>query len=177
MYKKILCLLLGLFMFCGCDKSESVLRFHVVANSNSEIDQSVKMEIKDALYRNIATSIKDVTSVETGKEIIRNKESELINISNSILKSHNLDYETDIKIGRFDFPTKSYGDTVYPAGNYEAVRVELGKAEGENWWCVLFPPICFVDASTTDFDTGLEAKTIEFESIFKKIFTKVGKGL
>ncbi len=172
--KRLIMILAVCLALCGCTaKATETLRFHVVANSNSDFDQEVKIEVKNAVYEYIRGNLSGEDSMEETVAFVQDEKEELTEIANAVLKEKGADYEANIVIGRFEFPTKSYGEEVYPAGEYEAVKVELGKAQGENWWCVLFPPICFVDASNeTDIDSSFEEKEVEFVSIFSGWFNK-----
>lgn len=129
--------------------SSSVFRLHVIANSDSVEDQNLKYKVRDKILEYINTLI-DVNS---------NSKEEVINIVNqniAILKQvaqntvyeNGFNYNVNISIGNFYFPTKYYGDISLPAGYYDALRVEIGNAKGQNWWCVMFPPLCFVDVTS-----------------------------
>ena len=129
--------------------SSSVFRLHVIANSDSVEDQSLKYKVRDKILEYTNTLI-DVNS---------NSKEEVINIVNqniAILKKvaqntvyeNGFNYNVNISIGNFYFPTKYYGDISLPAGYYDALRVEIGNAKGQNWWCVMFPPLCFVDVTS-----------------------------
>lgn len=128
--------------------SDSVFRLHIIANSDSSADQELKLKVRDNIieYMNTLTSSssdkKDVISMvnyhlDSFKEIALNT-----------IKENGYNYDVNIEIGNFHFPTKSYGDISFPAGNYDALKIEIGDAIGQNWWCVLFPPLCFVNSST-----------------------------
>lgn len=128
--------------------SNAVFRLHIIANSNSEEDQSLKYKVRDNLINYMNTLCKDCTSKE---EIIKTCEENKVNfkkISDDTIQSEGFDYDTNIKIGHFMFPTKSYGDISLPSGMYDALRVEIGNSKGKNWWCVLYPSLCFVDMTS-----------------------------
>lgn len=126
--------------------NNKVIRFHVLANSDSNLDQQIKLKIKDKIINYVAPFLENSASLEESKSILISNEKNIINIANEILKEHGQTYTASVELGRFDFPVKSYGDIVFPSGKYDAFRVKLGKAEGKNWWCVMFPPLCFIDA-------------------------------
>ena len=130
------------------DISESVFRLHVIANSNSEEDQNLKYIVRDALISYMNNISKDASSKEEAISIARSHKDDFYNIAIDTIKDNGFDYDVKISIGNFSFPTKKYGDISLPAGYYDALKVEIGNASGENWWCVMFPPLCFVDVSS-----------------------------
>lgn len=128
--------------------SDSVFRLHIIANSDSSADQELKLKVRDNIinYMNTLTSSssdkKDVISM------VNNHLDSFKEIALNTIKGNGYNYDVNIEIGNFHFPTKSYGDISFPAGNYNALKIEIGDAIGQNWWCVLFPPLCFVNSST-----------------------------
>lgn len=130
------------------DIANSVFRLHVIANSDSKEDQDLKYKVRDNLLEymnsicsNCKTKDEAITLVEANKE-------EFKKIAENTIKNEGYSYSVNINIGNFEFPTKYYGDISLPAGYYDALRVEIGEAKGQNWWCVMFPPLCFVDISS-----------------------------
>ena len=91
---------------------------------------------------------KNCSSKEEVIQIANSHQEELKEIAQQVIQKNGFDYEVDIQIGSATFPTKTYGDISFPAGNYDALKVKIGKANGQNWWCVMFPPLCFVDVSS-----------------------------
>ena len=135
----LLCLFIFLNAFSyvsavSADISSSVFRLHVIANSDTDEDQALKYKVRDALLEYMNSICKDVPSKQ-----------EAMDIANSHIDNF---YPVNITLGKSDFPTKNYGDVSLPAGTYDALRVEIGSASGRNWWCVMFPPLCFVDVSS-----------------------------
>lgn len=128
--------------------SDSVFRLHIIANSDSSADQELKLKVRDKIieYMNTLTSSssdkKDVISM------VNNHLDSFKEIALNTIKENGYNYDVNIEIGNFHFPTKSYGDISFPTGNYDALKIEIGDAIGQNWWCVLFPPLCFVNSST-----------------------------
>lgn len=124
---------------------EELIRFHVVANSDSEEDQNLKRAVRDAILKEVSPRLAASHSLEESREILTGLRQEMEEISRAVIESwgKNLAVKTDY--GNFIFPTKSYGSIILPAGEYEAVKVVIGEGKGSNWWCVLFPPLCFVD--------------------------------
>ena len=119
--------------------SNSVFRLHVIANSDSSDDQALKYNVRDSLL----SYMNSLCSITTSKE-------EAINIAKAqnVVLQNGFDYDVAVVIEDTTFPTKSYGDITLPAGTYEALNVRIGSASGHNWWCVMFPPLCFVDVSS-----------------------------
>ncbi len=127
--------------------SQNIVRLHVVANSDSEADQALKLKVRDAIIEfmkgKLATS-KDITET---KVIINANLKEIEELSRKVIIENSSNYSVKASVGNYDFPTKTYGDIALPAGEYQALKVVIGKGEGANWWCVLFPPLCFIDAT------------------------------
>lgn len=125
------------------------IRFHVVANSDSPFDQNVKLKVRDKMLEYLSPKLEGISSAGGAREVITSHRTALLAIANQVLADSGADYPADLETGIFAFPVKVYGDMVVPAGQYEAVRVNLGQAAGKNWWCVLFPPLCFIDINST----------------------------
>ncbi len=128
--------------------ADSVFRLHVIANSDSKEDQELKLKVRDKLlsYMNIIS--KDSTSKQEAMQIANEHKEEFTQIAEKVIKENGYNYTVNVQIGKADFPTKYYGDITLPAGTYDALKVQIGEAKGQNWWCVMFPPLCFVDVST-----------------------------
>lgn len=129
------------------DIEQSVFRLHVIANSDSEEDQNLKYKVRDNLIEYMNNICKDVTNKNDAINIAKEHTEEFLTIAQDTVKENGYDYNVSIEIGNFSFPTKNYGDVSFPAGYYDAIRVKIGKAQGQNWWCVMFPPLCFVNVS------------------------------
>lgn len=123
-----------------------ILRFHVIANSDSAEDQALKLEVKEALLDILNESGAD--SLEEMKAYADEHRRELAGAAEKILAENGKDYPVRVTLENTYFPTKVYGDLTFPCGAYDALRVEIGEAAGKNWWCVLYPPLCFVDVTT-----------------------------
>ncbi len=130
------------------DISESVFRLHVIANSDSKEDQDLKYKVRDSLLEYMNSICKDCSSKEEAISLVEKNKENFKKIAEDTIKSEGYSYTVNINIGNFEFPTKTYGDISLPAGFYDALRVEIGEAKGQNWWCVMFPPLCFVDISS-----------------------------
>ncbi len=127
--------------------SSEIIRFHVIANSDSSTDQALKLEIKDALTEALRPSLEKAGSIEEARLLLTSNLENLEDISNSIIKKHGYSYTASASLERGFFPLKVYGDISLPPGEYEAIRIELGSAAGKNWWCIMYPPLCFVDST------------------------------
>ena len=130
------------------DIEESVFRLHVIANSDSKEDQDLKYKVRDNLIKYINTICSNTKNKEEAINIAQNNLEEFKKIAKETVKENGYSYDVSVEIGNFSFPTKNYGDVSLPAGYYDALRVKIGKAEGQNWWCVMFPPLCFVNVSS-----------------------------
>lgn len=129
------------------DLSNSVFRLHVIANSNSEEDQNLKYLVRDELISYMNNLCTNVSSKEEAIFIAKEHSEDFNKIAKRVIREKGFDYDVKISIGNFAFPTKQYGDITLPSGFYDALKVEIGKSEGKNWWCVMFPTLCFVDVS------------------------------
>ena len=126
---------------------KNLIRFHVIANSDSETDQNVKLEIRDAILKKVGPQLEKAETTEAAKEYLQNNLDTITEIANGILSKKSMGYKATASVGQFDFPVKSYNSITLPAGKYTALRVVLGNADGKNWWCVMFPPLCFIDVT------------------------------
>lgn len=130
------------------DIADSVFRLHVIANSDSAEDQALKYKVRDSLLNYMNSLVTSTTSKDEAMEIVTNNIDNFKNIAEATIKENGYNYSVNITVGKHSFPTKYYGDVSLPAGIYDALRVEIGSASGQNWWCVMFPPLCFVDISS-----------------------------
>ncbi|WP_110112635.1 stage II sporulation protein R [Bacillus sp. CGMCC 1.16541] len=126
---------------------DEAIRLRILANSDADEDQHVKRLIRDRVNAEITEWVQELTSVEEARRIIRGNLDEIESIAQQVLKEENVNQSVTVDFGKVSFPTKLYGQFLYPAGEYEAILISLGEAEGANWWCVLFPPLCFLDFS------------------------------
>lgn len=129
---------------------EQAIRLRIIANSDSVVDQAVKHKVRDAILAEVERWEQQPVKLEEARDIMKEHLPVFQQLAEKTLQEHGMDYKVKVDFGKVSFPTKLYGDYLYPAGKYEALRITLGKGEGENWWCVLFPPLCFVDMSTGD---------------------------
>jgi len=127
---------------------EDAIRLRILANSNSEEDQRIKRKIRDEVNAEIARWTNHLTSREEARKVIAEKLPEIRAIARRVLKKENPSQDVQVVLDKVYFPTKLYGNFLYPAGRYEAVLITIGEGKGANWWCVLFPPLCFLDFSS-----------------------------
>lgn len=130
------------------DISDSVFRLHVIANSNSDEDQALKYKVRDSLLNYMNNICKNCSSKENAINLVSIHKKDFEQIALETIKNEGYSYDVNIEIGNFEFPTKHYGDISLPAGFYDALKVEIGEATGRNWWCVMFPSLCFIDVSS-----------------------------
>ena len=128
------------------DLAEEVFRFHVLANSDSDEDQALKMQVKEAVVGYMKEEIPSSDSVEMTKEWAQSHLEAIANLAEAVVREEGYAYEVGAEVTTCDFPEKTYGDITFPEGEYEALRIEIGEAKGQNWWCVLYPNLCFIDA-------------------------------
>ena len=161
----ILILLLFIYTFISAksyvtaisgDLSNAVFRLHVIANSDSIEDQNLKLKVRDSLLNYMNTLCSNCNTKEEAISIALKHQTDFQKIAEQTIKENGYNYPVKININNFYFPTKNYGDISLPAGSYDALRVEIGEAIGQNWWCVMFPSLCFIDVSSGIVDS--EAK-------------------
>jgi stage II sporulation protein R len=127
--------------------AKQIIRFHVRANSDSEEDQNLKLLVKDKVVTYMQPLLAESKSIEESRQILSVHTEDIRQLAINTLRSAGSDYDVSVYFEQSYFPMKSYGDFTFPPGVYEAFRVDIGKSEGKNWWCVLYPPLCFVDAT------------------------------
>ncbi|WP_461810892.1 stage II sporulation protein R [Faecalimonas sp.] len=127
--------------------AEEVLRFHVLANSDSKEDQRLKMKVKEEILVYLKQKLPNAKSVEEVKKWTGSHKKELEQVADQTIREEGYSYSVKAELTESYFPQKTYGDVTFPAGEYEALRIKIGKAKGHNWWCVLYPNLCFVDAT------------------------------
>lgn len=127
--------------------AEQIIRLHVIANSDTEEDQELKMKVKETIVTYLRGEMQDAVSVDEARQAIVEHLPEIEEIATEKMRAEGYDYTAEATLGESYFPVKEYGDLTFPAGDYEALRVRLGKSEGRNWWCVMYPTLCFVDST------------------------------
>lgn len=137
------------------------IRFRIIANSNSEIDQTTKLLIKKDLEQNLFPKLENSTSPEETEQIIKDNEQ----VIKSTIEKYNIPYS--INYGLNYFPEKTYKGITYDSGNYESLVISLGEASGNNWWCVMYPPLCLLESNSNNYDE------IEYKSYIKEIISQL----
>lgn len=130
------------------DLSKSVFRLHVIANSDSDEDQSLKLQVRDKLLDYMNSITANVSSKDDAIKIAQDHQKDFQIIAEQTILDKGYSYPVTVEIGNYEFPTKHYGDITLPSGYYDALRVKIGDACGHNWWCVMFPPLCFVGVTS-----------------------------
>lgn len=129
------------------DIAQKIVRFHVIANSDSKEDQELKLKVKNEIVKYITPLLSGSKSVNESIEILNRENNNIIEVAKKVLKNEGSEYTVSAGIDNSYFPMKEYGDVVLPPGEYTAYRVEIGESKGKNWWCILYPPLCFVDVT------------------------------
>jgi len=142
---------------------EQSIRLRIIANSDLPEDQALKRAVRDEVNAYIATKVENLADIQEAREKINSELPQLKKIVDQTVEAKGYTYDTKVELGVVPFPTKMYGQYVYPAGDYEALRVTIGNGLGQNWWCVLFPPLCFVDIANGDAVKKDNQKTKESE--------------
>jgi stage II sporulation protein R len=172
--KKIFICLLSIIIvlgFTGCAKQSDItnddyLRIHIRANSNSMEDQNVKYLVKDKVVEYLTPLIATSKSKEEMETIINLNLENIEGVANEVLKDNGFEYKSNAYLNNEYFPTRTYGDVTLNADYYDAIIVELGNANGNNWWCVVYPPLCFINSAETSTE-GFKYKSLILELINK----------
>ena len=144
---------------------DSAIRFRILANSNSPRDQKIKEDIRDKMQKELYSLLQNSKSIDDSRKIINSNMSNFDEILKNSMKD--IEYSYSIDYGMHYFPSKTYKGITYDEGNYESLLVTLGNGEGDNWWCVLFPPLCLLEAEESS-----DVKDVEYKSFIKEIIEK-----
>ena len=144
--------------------SDSAIRFRVLANSNSPRDQKIKQDVRDKMQKELYSLLKSTKDINEARVLIKNNMNNFDSLIGNEMK--NIEYSYTIDYGIHEFPEKTYKGITYDAGNYESLLVTLGEGKGDNWWCVLFPPLCLLEAEEED------TSEVEYKSFIKEIIEK-----
>lgn len=155
------------------DIADSVFRLHVIANSNSDEDQNLKYIVRDKVIEYMSSISQNASSKEEVIKIAKANLDKIQAIAAQTIRDNGYAYSVNVEVGNFSFPSKRYGDITLPPGYYDALRIKIGKAEGQNWWCVMFPPLCFVDVTSGVVPD--ESKEIMKENLSKEEFDLISK--
>lgn len=140
---------------------EKLIRFHVIANSDTDEDQELKLKVRDAVIAYLQPKLAKSSSIEESEAIIKDEYDELEKISKDIISENGYNYEVKVGITLSNFPAKQYSNIVLPAGEYKALKIVIGEGQGKNWWCVMFPPLCFVNEDNGVIDKETDEKLRE----------------
>lgn len=153
--------------------SLELIRFHVLANSDSPQDQQMKLKVRDIIIKDMEGKLSASSSLQETRNILAENLSFMEEAARSVIEAYDSSYEVKVLLGDFNFPTRKYGDVVLAAGKYEALRVVIGEGKGQNWWCVMFPPLCFIDIKNglIDEQTRRELKNVLSEEEYQLIST------
>ena len=147
----------------GTSAEGEYLRIHVRANSNDFADQTVKYEVKDQIVSFLTPFVAECDTKSEAISLLKGKSDEIVAICNDLLKKEGFSYGAKVEIKKEYFPTRVYNGQTFDAGVYDAIIVELGSATGDNWWCVVYPPLCFVQSGKIEY----RSKILEIISRFK----------
>lgn len=149
-----LLLLIGACVYAGCEKREmqqeiadKILRFHVLANSDSEEDQTLKLQVRDAVGVLMADRLAGVEEIGECRQIVSDNLGLITDTARKTIQEEGYSYEVTAALADVEFPVKTYGDYSFPAGTYEALEITIGEGGGHNWWCVMYPNMCFAGST------------------------------
>ncbi|SJZ37735.1 stage II sporulation protein R [Selenihalanaerobacter shriftii] len=155
--------------------NNNLLRLHVIANSNSLMDQRLKRQVRNGIINQTEGLFKNIDDIQKARNLIKNNLGYIEKIVETELARQGNNYDVNVKLGNYQFPKRTYGNMTLPAGNYKALRVIIGQGKGENWWCVLFPPFCYIDSvdkqegskqlgsvKKEDVDIKMKSKLLEY---------------
>ena len=129
--------------------ADNIIRLHVIANSDTDSDQSLKLKVRDEVINKLQDTVSQSSSVADAKLLLAAETETIKNNALNVISKNGYDYDVNVSLEKRYFPAKSYGDLVFPSGDYDALCIEIGEASGRNWWCVLFPSLCFLDETST----------------------------
>lgn len=152
--------IITLSLLSACSRYEEPFRLHIIANSDSEYDQEIKLKVRDAILRLTEEDMSEFKNVKEAEKYAAENLSRLIECANNVLEENGAEYTARGEIGVFEFPDRTYGDVTYPAGDYYALRIVLGNGSGKNWWCVMFPPLCVINTEAEQSDNILYKSAI-----------------
>lgn len=170
--KKILIVLLSLvscLMFGGCGsklENNEVMRIHIRANSNSEEDQGIKLKVRDNIIEYITPLISECKNYNDVKSTLASNLNEIKCVADKVLRQNGFEYQSNPKITQEYFPTRNYDGQIFEAGNYNALIINLGSGAGNNWWCVAYPPLCFVGSDNGTDGIEYRSKLVELINNF-----------
>jgi len=160
--------------------ADEVIRFHIRANSDTESDQNLKLAIKDEILNHFQEGLNSSSNIDETRNFLLSNLKEIEECAKEVISKEGYDYDVNVTLAQEFFPTRKYGDIYLPAGEYEALRINIGESVGENWWCVMFPPLCFVDITKSEIDEDddlkVQLKTILTEDEYSIVSKSEKKG-
>lgn len=154
------------------DIAAKLIRFHVIANSDDKIDQGLKLKIRDSVLKYVSPKLVDCKSIEESRKIINSEDKNIKKIAQAVINKNGFKYTVITTLSQEYFPVKTYGNITLPQGKYEAYRIVIGNGTGQNWWCVMFPPLCFVDITKGNVsyqETKKEMKEVLSDDEYKMV--------
>lgn len=153
--------------------AKKILRFHIRANSDEELDQELKLEVRDAIGNLLGEKLNGVSNLEESKAVVTENMPQIIEKAEEVIAAEGYAYTVDACLTTTSFPEKTYGDYTFPAGEYEALEVEIGEGAGHNWWCVLYPNMCFRGSvyEVVEEDAGEELREVLTQEEYDAVFT------
>lgn len=127
--------------------ASEIIRFHILANSDTKKDQELKLQVKEKVVTCLQKKLKTAKNIHEARNILQSSLKEVESVASNEIKKQGYSYGVEASLKNTMFPVKQYGDLVFPAGEYEALRVQIGESKGKNWWCVMFPTLCFIDGT------------------------------
>ena len=160
--------------FCDTEKSlsKNLLRMHIIANSDSDADQSIKLKVRDNILSEMGNELSKYNNASQAKKDVSEKLEKIRIIARNTLKNEGISENVKVSLENTFFPRKTYGNITLPKGNYDALRVEIGKSRGQNWWCVMFPPLCFADCTTGEIKDKEKLSSVLKEDQLELITSK-----
>ena len=175
-FAAILLLVVGLLPVHGEEEIyDKMVRLHVLANSDSEEDQAVKLKVRDAILALTVPLLQNCETKEEAVALLEENQTLFVEAAKAILQEEGFDDTVSIEMGLEDYPTRTYDSLCFPAGEYISMRVSLGTGEGQNWWCCLFPPLCLGAATVRDEDAEDACISVGFTPTQYKIITESDK--
>ena len=129
------------------DVPEKIIRLHVVANSDSPVDQQLKLQVRDRIISSMSGRLEGLKDISEVKSIVQGSLAEIEAAAREVIEENRKLYGVKAACTEMDFPTRAYGNITLPAGTYQALNIVIGEGKGKNWWCVMFPPLCFIDVA------------------------------
>ncbi|MGK0465544.1 stage II sporulation protein R [Clostridium sp.] len=154
------------------DVAGKLIRFHVIANSDDKVDQELKLKVRDSVLEYVSPKLINSKDIEGSRKIINNETKNIKKIAETVINKNGFKYSVVTTLSKEYFPVKTYGNITLPQGEYEAFRILIGSGTGQNWWCVMFPPLCFVDITKGDVafeETERDMRTVLSEDEYELI--------